>query len=376
MEFVIKRDGLTVIFQKEKIVKAIEKANASVHKKYRCTKKDAERIATAIDKMATCMTVEKIQDQVQSQLNQLGYEELAFSYVSYRKMREIDRKATVEDLKMLNIIRNSDATLRDENSNKNTRIVSTQRDYLAGETSRNLSRKYIIPEKLVQAHDNGVLHFHDMDYQAQDMFNCCLINIQDMLDNGTVMNRKMIETPKSFQVACTVMTQIIAAVASHQYGGQSVDIRHLGKYLRKTYDKAYRHYQDICPEKAKELAEDKMKQELRSGVQTIQYQINTLMTTNGQAPFVTLFLNIIEGDEYEKEVAMIVEEILRQRLEGIKNEKGVYVTPAFPKLIYVLDEHNCLKGGKYDDITRLAVRCSAKRMYPRRSTENWGTKTF
>ena len=232
-----------------------------------------------------------------------------------------------------------------------------------------MTKRLLLPEKIAKAHEDGILHFHDADYFVQPIFNCCLINIQDMLDNGTVMNGKLIESPKSFQVACTVMTQIISAVASSQYGGQSVDLKHLGKYLRKShdkYEKAYRaHFGDeFDDETIEKLVQDRLKDELKSGVQTIQYQINTLMTTNGQSPFVTLFLNLDEKNEYIEENAMIVEEILRQRLEGIKNEKGVYVTPAFPKLIYVLDENNCLKGGKYDYITKLAVKCSAKRMYP------------
>ena len=230
-------------------------------------------------------------------------------------------------------------------------------------------RQQLPLKEIAKAHEEGILHFHDADYFVQPIFNCCLINIQDMLDNGTVMNGKLIESPKSFQVACTVMTQIISAVASSQYGGQSVDLKHLGKYLRKShdkYEKAYRaHFGDeFDDDTIEKLVQDRLKDELKSGVQTIQYQINTLMTTNGQSPFVTLFLNLDENNEYIEENAMIVEEILRQRLEGIKNEKGVYVTPAFPKLIYVLDENNCLKGGKYDYITKLAVKCSAKRMYP------------
>lgn len=244
-----------------------------------------------------------------------------------------------------------------------------KRDLIAGEVSKDLTKRLLLPEKIAKAHEEGILHFHDADYFVQPIFNCCLINIQDMLDNGTVMNGKLIESPKSFQVACTVMTQIISAVASSQYGGQSVDLKHLGKYLRKShdkYEKAYRaHFGDeFDDDTIEKLVQDRLKDELKSGVQTIQYQINTLMTTNGQSPFVTLFLNLDENNEYIEENAMIVEEILRQRLEGIKNEKGVYVTPAFPKLIYVLDENNCLKGGKYDYITKLAVKCSAKRMYP------------
>lgn len=257
----------------------------------------------------------------------------------------------------------------EENSNKNAYIASTQRDLIAGEVSKDLTKRVLLPEKIIKAHEEGVIHFHDMDYYLQSIFNCCLINIGDMLENGTVMNGKLIESPKSFQVACTVMTQIISAVASSQYGGQSVDIRHLGKYLRKTRDKYERHYKekygDIISDEIRErFIDDRLRDELRSGVQTIQYQINTLMTTNGQSPFVTLFLNLDKDDPYIEENAMIIEEILKQRIEGIKNEKGVYVTPAFPKLIYVLDEHNCLKGGKYDYLTKLAVKCSAKRMYP------------
>ncbi len=257
----------------------------------------------------------------------------------------------------------------EENSNKNAVVAATQRDLIAGEVSKDLTRRVLLPEKISKAHDEGVLHFHDADYFLQPIFNCCLIDIGNMLDNGTVMNGKLIESPKSFQVACTVMTQIIASVASSQYGGQSVDVRHLGKYLRRSRDKFRARFRSImgpdAPEEIIEkLTDERLRSELRGGVQTIQYQINTLMTTNGQSPFVTLFLNLDKDDEYLAENAMIVEEILRQRLEGIKNVKGVYVTPAFPKLVYVLDEHNCLKGGKYDYITKLAVKCSAKRLYP------------
>ena len=269
----------------------------------------------------------------------------------------------------MSLIQNSNKDVMEENSNKNAYIASTQRDLIAGEVSKDLTKRVLLPEKIVRAHEEGVLHFHDMDYFVQPIFNCCLINIGDMLENGTVMNGKLIESPKSFQVACTVVTQVIAAVASSQYGGQSVDIRHLGKYLRKSADKYRQRYQEKFGDTLDEatigtMVEERVQDELRSGVQTIQYQINTLMTTNGQSPFVTLFLNLDKDDEYIEENAKIVEEVLRQRLEGIKNEKGVYVTPAFPKLIYVLDEHNCLKGGKYDYITRLAVKCSAKRLYP------------
>ena len=267
------------------------------------------------------------------------------------------------------MIRNENKELAEENSNKNTVLASTQRDYIAGEVSRDLTKRILLPEKISKAHEEGKLHFHDADYFVQPIFNCCLINISDMLDNGTVMNGKLIESPKSFQVACTVTTQIIAAVASNQYGGQSVDMKHLGKYLRKSYNKfkteMIEKYQGkINEEYIESIVQDKLKSELKAGVQTIQYQINTLMTTNGQSPFVTLFLHLEPDDPYIKENAMIIEEILRQRYEGIKNEAGIYVTPAFPKLVYVLDKHNCLKGGEYDYLTKLAVKCSSKRMYP------------
>jgi len=287
----------------------------------------------------------------------------------YRYTRALARKQNTTDESILGLIKNENQELAEENSNKNTMLASTQRDYIAGEVSKDLTKRILLPEKISKAHDEGVLHFHDADYFIQPIFNCCLINIEDMLDNGTVMNGKMIESPKSFQVACTVTTQIIAAVASNQYGGQSVDIRHLGKYLRRSKEKFERKFKEsigdqVSQEIIDKLVDERLKTELSAGVQTIQYQINTLMTTNGQSPFVTLFLNLKKDDEYIEENAMIIEEILKQRYEGIKNEKGVYITPAFPKLVYVLDEHNCLKGGKYDYLTKLAVKCSSRRMYP------------
>ncbi|MDD5935784.1 MAG: anaerobic ribonucleoside-triphosphate reductase, partial [Clostridiales bacterium] len=294
---------------------------------------------------------------------------LAKTYIIYRYTRELVRKSNTTDESIMSLIRHNNKEVMEENSNKNAVIASTQRDLIAGEVSKDLTRRLLLPEKISKAHDEGILHFHDADYFLQSIFNCCLINIKDMLENGTVMNAKLIESPKSFQVACTVMTQIISAVASSQYGGQSVDIRHLGKYLRISADKYRKRYEKLfggqaAPELIEQFVKERVRDELTSGVQTIQYQINTLMTTNGQSPFVTLFLNLDKDDEYVEENAMIIEEILRQRLQGIKNEKGVYITPAFPKLIYVLDEHNCLKGGKYDYITKLAVKCSAKRLYP------------
>ena len=367
---VIKRDGTTVDFDSSKIVVAIQKANAVVDPQDRIEEYKILEIAKNVQSRNRMrLLVEDIQDIVEHSLMDAGKFELAKQYIIYRYKRALVRKANTTDESILSLIRNSNKDVMEENSNKNAVMAATQRDLIAGEVSKDLTRRIILPEKISAAHDEGVLHFHDADYFIQPIFNCCLINISDMLDKGTVMNGKMIESPKSFQVACTVMTQIIASVASSQYGGQSVDICHLGKYLRRSYDKFKRNIMEVSGGKLDEetlenLVQERLRAELQSGVQTIQYQINTLMTTNGQSPFVTLFLHLKEDDPYLKETAMIVEEILRQRLQGIKNDKGVYVTPAFPKLVYVLDELNCLKGGKYDYITHLAVKCSAKRMYP------------
>ncbi len=367
---VIKRDGHTVNYDRSKIITAIKKANAEVEDCEKVSEEKIEEIVESIEsRNRPRMLVEDIQDIIEQKLMDDRKFVLAKTYIIYRYTRELVRKANTTDDSILSLIKNRNKDVMEENSNKNATVASTQRDLIAGEVSKDLTRRVLLPEKISKAHDEGVLHFHDADYFLQPIFNCCLINIGDMLDNGTVMNGKLIESPKSFQVACTVMTQIISSVASSQYGGQSVDIRHLGKYLRKSYNKYRSKIEEefgdkLDEETIEQLTQDRLQDELRSGVQTIQYQINTLMTTNGQSPFVTLFLNLDPNDEYIEENATIVEEILRQRLEGIKNEKGVYVTPAFPKLIYVLDEHNCLKGGKYDYITKLAVKCSAKRLYP------------
>ncbi len=368
---VVKRDGSIVAFDRSKIVSAIQKANNSVDEEDRISQDMIERITRSIEQRhRSRLLVEDIQDMVEKQLMEQDKYVLAKNYIIYRYNRALIRKQNTTDESILSLLHNTNKELAEENSNKNTVIASTQRDYIAGEVSRDLTRRILLPEKISKAHDEGVLHFHDADYFVQPIFNCCLINIGDMLDNGTMMNGKLIESPKSFQVACNVMTQIIANVASNQYGGQSVDVSHLGKYLRRSYHKFKKRITDECQgenvseELIEKLTRERLQEELKSGVQTIQYQINTLMTTNGQSPFVTLFLYLKEGDPYIKENAMIVEEILRQRLEGIKNASGVYVTPAFPKLVYVLDENNCLRGGEYDYITRLAVKCSAKRMYP------------
>ena len=367
---VIKRDGTIVDYDRSKIKLAIQKANAEVPEEDRIQEARIDSIIDSIEaRRRQRLLVEDIQDMVEQALVAENKFLLAKTYIIYRYTRALVRKQNTTDESIISLLRNENKELAEENSNKNTMIAATQRDYIAGEVSRDLTRRILLPEKISKAHDEGAIHFHDADYFIQPIFNCCLINIGDMLDNGTVMNGKLIESPKSFQVACTVTTQIIACVASNQYGGQSVDMSHLGKYLRRSKEKFRKHITYECAGQVDDatierLVADRLKDELKSGVQTIQYQINTLMTTNGQSPFVTLFLNLQEGDPYLEENAMIVEEVLRQRLEGIKNEKGVYITPAFPKLVYVLDEHNCLKGGKYDYITELAVKCSAKRMYP------------
>ncbi len=367
---IIKRDGRVVDYDRQKISIAIQKANEEVKGREKATKEEIKGIIQDIEELnKKRMLVEDIQDLIEQKLMEIGKYELAKRYIVYRYNRALIRKSNTTDESILGLIRNENKELAEENSNKNTMLASTQRDYIAGEVSRDLTNRLLLPEKIVKAHQEGILHFHDADYFVQPIFNCCLINIADMLDNGTVMNGKLMESPKSFQVACTITTQIIAAVASNQYGGQSVDLKHLGKYLRRSYDKFKKEltneYKDkLSEEMIEEITQTRLRTELRQGVQTIQYQINTLMTTNGQAPFVTLFLHLEEDDPYKKENAMIIEEVLKQRYKGIKNEEGVYVTPAFPKLVYVLDEHNCLKGGEYDYLTKLAVKCSSKRMYP------------
>ncbi len=367
---VIKRDGTTCDFDRKKIAVAISKANYAVDEEDRITDAQIQEIVDDIaSRHRMRVLVEDIQDMVEEKLMELQKYQLMKAYILYRYERALIRKANTTDESILSLIRNSNKDVMEENSNKNARTASTQRDLIAGEVSKDLTKRILLPEHISKAHEEGAIHFHDADYFLQPIFNCCLINIKDMLENGTVMNGKMIESPKSFQTACTITTQIIASVASSQYGGQSVNIAHLGKYLRRTKEKyaeqCNEHFGDTLTEEMKAKFVDlRVKEALKAGVQTIQYQINTLMTTNGQSPFVTLFLYLDEKDEYIAENAMIIEEILKQRYEGIKNEKGVYVTPAFPKLIYVLDENNCLKGGKYDYLTKLAVKCSSKRLYP------------
>ena len=374
---VIKRNGSVVKFDKEKIIIAIEKAMNSFTGIYEegLALKIANEIEEIAEHMDRDITIHSIEDQVYYSLIKYGNLATAKAYESYRSVQEFKRKMNTIDDDVLGILNKSNNEVLNENSNKDAKIVSTQRDLIAGEVSKDIARRKILPADILLAHDTGAIHFHDMDYIMQPMFNCCLINLKDMLTNGTVVNGKKIDTPKSFQVACTVTTQIIAQVASGQYGGQSINgiDTILAPYVRKSYEKYLRHVVDEQKEiynmepdmeKAEKVAWKRTRKEVKDGIQTIQYQINTLMTTNGQAPFVTLFMHFLPGYEYEKEAALIQEEILQQRYTGIKNEADVYVTPAFPKLIYVLDEHNVYKDSKYYYLTKLAAKCTAKRMYP------------
>lgn len=365
---VIKRNGQEVDFDANKIAIAINKAMHSSTGVYE--EGLAEKIAKEIETFATTigkkMSIYDIEDHVYYSLIKYGNPATARAYENYKAVQTFKRLKNTTDESILGLLDKTNLDVINENSNKNAILASTQRDLIAGEVSKDIARRMLIPVDIVQAHDEGAIHLHDMDYLIQPMFNCCLVNIGDMLDNGTVINGKMVETPKSFQVACTVMTQIIAQVASGQFGGQSLNVAHLGKYLRKSYEKHLKLAKEILTdeEDIENIARAMTKKELEAGIQTIQYQINTLMTTNGQSPFVTLFMYVEDGYEYEEEVAQIVEEIIKQRLEGIKNEKGVYITPAFPKLIYVLDENNVREDSKYYYLTKLAAKCTAKRMYP------------
>lgn len=368
MPEVIKRNGEKVAFDRDKIVIAIEKAMHSSSGVY--IEDQALEIAKEIEELANSrnlpLSIYDIEGEVYYRLIQNDNPATARAYESYKSVQQYKREQNTTDEDILGLLNETNEDLMDENSNKNAVIASTQRDLIAGEVSKDIAKRKMIPADLVEAHESGAIHIHDMDYFIQPIFNCCLVNMKDMLDNGTVVNGKMIETPKSFQVACNVMTQIIAQIASNQYGGQSINISCLGKYLRRSYEKNLSLALDTLGdiELAEKMANQMTKKDLESGIQTIQYQINTLMTSNGQAPFVTLFMWLEDDDQYVDEVAMIIEEILKQRIQGIKNDAGVYVTPAFPKLIYVLDENNINKDSKYYYLTSLAIRCTAKRMYP------------
>lgn len=367
--YIFKRSGEKVPFDESKIVAAIKKAMNSSTGVYE--EGLAEKIADEIKREAVVaerpLSIYDIEDKVYYKLIENKNPATARSYENYKAVQAFKRKINTTDESIIGLLDRKNSDLMKENSNKNAHIASTQRDLIAGEVSKDIARRLMIDDDLLQAHDEGSIHLHDMDYIIQPMFNCCLVNMKDMLDNGTVVNGKLIESPRSFQVACNVMTQIIAQIASNQYGGQSIDIKCLAKYLRRSYEKNLKLAKEMFDDEAKqdELARKLTQRDLESGIQTIQYQINTLMTSNGQAPFVTLFMHMEdEGFEYEKELAMIIEEILKQRIQGIKNECGVYVTPAFPKLVYVLDENNIHKDSKYYYLTQTAIKCTAKRMYP------------
>ena len=374
---VIKRDGTKVPFDKAKIAKAIEKAEHSSTGLFE--EGLADRIAGEIEDYAKAinkdLTIYAIEDKVYYKLLENKNPATARAYENYKAVQAFKRQQNTTDDDIIGLLDRSNVAVLDENSNKDAAIVSTQRDLIAGEVSKDIARRKIIPTDILEAHDSGAIHFHDMDYIIQPMFNCCLINLEDMLNNGTVINGKKIDTPKSFQVACTVTTQIIAQVASGQYGGQSINgiDRILAPFVRKSYDKLLAQVieeqvevygMEPNMEKAKEIAWKRTRKEVKDGIQTIQYQINTLMTTNGQAPFVTLFMHFDPKSEYAKEAALIDEEILKQRIQGVKNDANVYITPAFPKLIYVLDEHNIHPDAPYYYLTELAAKCTAKRMYP------------
>lgn len=368
---IIKRDGSVALFEKAKIENAIYKAMkyGSGIVKPEIAKQIADQIESFYEIVTFEPTVTEVEALVYDALCRLGESKTAKAYEGYRAVQEFKRQTNTTDEAIMTLIRGTNKDVIEENSNKDAKIASTQRDLIAGEVSKDIARRKLIPTHIVQAHDEGVLHYHDMDYAIQPIFNCCLINLGDMLDNGTCINGTMVESPSSFPTACTIMTQIIASVASGQYGGQSVNVKHLGKYLQKSYFKYLKMLTELYGETfekkdIEDIAHNLMMKDLKDGVQTIQYQINTISCTNGQTPFVTLFLELDENDPYLQYTSLIIEEMLKQRLKGVKNEVGVYITPAFPKLVYVLDEHNCLKGGKYDYITKLAAKCSAKRLYP------------
>ena len=363
---VIKRNGEVVEFDRNKIESAILKAmkyGSGILKE-----EIAEKISKEIEleaKSKNTLTINQIETIVYSKLINYNQELTAKAYEGYRAVQSFKRKVNTTDDSIIGLLDRTNEEVINENSNKNGILASTQRDLIAGEVSKDIARRKLIPSHIVQAHDEGVLHYHDADYAMQSIFNCCLINLEDMLQNGTVINNKLVESPKSFSTACTIVTQIIAQIASGQYGGNSMTIRHIAPFLRVSYDKYLNKYKEkYSDEIAHELAEDRMLEELKSGIQTIRYQLSTLHTSNGQSPFTTIYLEIEEGHEYEREMALICEEMIKQRLEGMKNYKGQNISEEFPKLVYLLDEHNCLEGGKYDYITKLAAKCSAKRLVP------------
>ena len=375
---IIKRNGAEVGFDITKIIIAITKANESVEEVDRMTPVQIQRIAESVDlqcqKMNRAPTVEEIQDMVEHYIMAHGAFEVAKHYITYRYTRSLVRKSNTTDDKILSLIECNNEEAKQENSNKNPVVNSTQRDYMAGEVSRDITNRILLPKDIVEAHNEGIIHFHDTDYYAQHMHNCDLVNLEDMLQNGTVITGTLIEKPHSFATACNIATQIVAQVASNQYGGQSISLTHLAPFVQISREKIRASVRDefdavgvaVTEDKINSIAEKRLREEIRRGVQTIQYQVVTLLTTNGQAPFVTVFMYLGEAkNQQEKDdLALIIEETLLQRYQGVKNEKGVWVTPAFPKLIYVLEEDNIREGSKYWELTKLAAKCTAKRMVP------------
>ncbi|MDD6811120.1 MAG: anaerobic ribonucleoside-triphosphate reductase, partial [Lachnospiraceae bacterium] len=375
---IIKRSGAEVTFDLEKIISAIKKANNSVKDADKLTEDEIDSIAEVVAdhcaEMKRSPSVEEIQDMVENQLMKYNAYTMARNYITYRYKRALVRKSNSTDEQILSLLECNNEEVKQENSNKNPTVNSVQRDYMAGEVSKDITKRFLLPPEIVEAHEQGVIHFHDADYFAQHMHNCCLVNLEDMLQNGTVISETMIDTPKSFSTACNVATQCIAQIASSQYGGQSISLAHLAPFVQVSREKFRKEVAeemqemqiDLSTEQINQIAEMRVKEEINRGVQMIQYQVITLMTTNGQAPFVTVFMYIDEVPEGQTrdDLAMIIEEMLNQRIRGVKNEKGVYITPAFPKLIYVLEEDNIHEDSKYWYLTKLAAQCTAKRMVP------------
>ena len=375
---IIKRNGAEVGFDITKIIIAVTKANEAVEEADRMTPVQIQRIAESVElqcqKMNRAPTVEEIQDMVEHYIMAHGAFEVAKHYITYRYTRSLVRKSNTTDDKILSLIECNNEEAKQENSNKNPVVNSTQRDYMAGEVSRDITNRILLPKDIVDAHNEGIIHFHDTDYYAQHMHNCDLVNLEDMLQNGTVITGTLIEKPHSFATACNIATQIVAQVASNQYGGQSISLTHLAPFVQVSREKIRANVRDefdavgvsVTEDQINSVAEKRLREEIRRGVQTIQYQVVTLLTTNGQAPFITVFMYLGEArNEREKaDLAVIIEEMLLQRYQGVKNEKGVWVTPAFPKLIYVLEEDNIREDSKYWYLTKLAAKCTAKRMVP------------
>ena len=375
---IIKRSGSEMIFDGGKIVAAVEKANNEVIPGERLTDEQVHNIAKNVEgicaDMGRSLNVEEIQDLVENQIMQYRAFSVARKYITYRYKRALVRKSNSTDEQILSLLECNNEEVKQENSNKNPTVNSVQRDYMAGEVSKDITKRLLLPQDVVDAHEQGIIHFHDSDYFAQHMHNCCLVNLEDMLQNGTVISETMIEKPHSFSTACNIATQAIAQIASSQYGGQSISLAHLAPFVQVSRDKFTQQVKEefetagisVDEEKIKEVAELRVRDEIQRGVQMIQYQVITLMTTNGQAPFVTVYMHLDEVPEgrTRDDLAMVIEEVLNQRIKGVKNEKGVYITPAFPKLIYVLDEDNVREGSQYWDLTVLAAKCTAKRMVP------------